>query len=111
METQVMTTDQLVNHIQWSLDLVSPIQVREGESFEKWYPLYGSRSMVNEYLVHATQNYFKHITEEGHISTWYDHVDPIPTTGYILVTEEGYKKEFGVNGSENRWQYNELYVL
>lgn len=107
-----MTTEQLVNHIQWSLDLVSPIQVRE-ESFDKWYPLYGSRSMVNEYLVHATEVSFKHVTEEGHISTWHDHVDEIPTTGFILVTEDGYRKEFGVDTPEEccRWQYNELYIL
>ena len=110
MEAQVMNQAELISHVEWSLDLKSPIQVREGESFERWYPLYGCRSMVNEYVVHATQCSFKHITPEGFISTWYDHVDPIPTSGYILVIEEGYKKEFG-NGSEERWQSTELYSL
>ena len=94
METQVvMNQSELISHISWSLDLTSPIQVRE-ESFKRWYPLYGCRSIVNEYIIHATECSFKHITPEGFISTWYDHVDPMPTSGYILVIEEGYRKEF-----------------
>lgn len=110
METQVvMPVNEIVAHISWSLDLTSPIQVRE-ENFDRWYPLYANHAIVNEHVVHANQNYFKHITPEGFISTWYEHVDPIPTSGYILVIEEGYRKEFG-NGSEERWQSTELYIL
>jgi hypothetical protein len=110
--TLVKTTEEIVNHVAWSLDLRSPIHVRE-ESFQKWYPLYGNYSIVNEHVVHATQNSFKHISEEGFISIWHDHVDPIPTTGFILVIEEGYRKEFGGDTPEEncRWQLNELYIL
>ena len=111
MEAQVMSMQDLINHVEWSLDLKSSILVKKGESFEKWYPLYANHAIVNEHVVHANQNYFKHVTPEGFISTWYEHVDPIPTSGYILVIEEGYRKEFGVNGSEERWQSTELYIL
>ena len=110
MESTVMSIENLINHVEWSLDLKSSILVKKGESFEKWYPLFGCQAIVNEHIVHATECSFKHITEEGHISTWYDHMDPMPTSGYILVIEEGYRKEFG-NGSEERWQSNELYIL
>jgi hypothetical protein len=110
MENTVMNQTELISHVEWSLDLKTPIILRD-ESFEKWYPLYGCQAIVNEHVVHATECSFKHITEEGFISTWYDHVDPMPTSGFILVIEEGYRKEFGVNGSEERWQLNELYSL
>ena len=109
MEAQVMNQTELISHVEWSLDLKSPIQVRE-ESFKRWYPLYGCRSIVNEYIIHATECSFKHITPEGFISTWYDHVDPMPTSGYILVIEEGYRKEF-CDDTEERWQLSELYIL
>ena len=113
MENTVMTTDQLVNHIVWSLDLVSPVNVRD-LNFGEWYPTLQKTFLnLTEEGISASTRSFKHITEEGYISTWYDHLDDVPTSGYMLIIQDGYDKTFGISTPEEccRWQYNELYIL
>ena len=109
-----MTTETIIAHAIFSLDLVSPINVKEELDFVKLYPLIQKTFLnITEEGIRAFKRSFKHISEEGYITTWYDHLDDIPTSGFILVTENGYRKEFGVDTPEEccRWQYNELYIL
>jgi hypothetical protein len=114
METQVMTIETLKAHVTFSLDLVSPIYVREDLNFRKWYPsLQKTFLSIDDESINAFKRVFKHITEEGYISTWHDHVDDVPTSGFMLIIQDGYDKTFGVDTPEEccRWQYNELFTL
>ena len=108
-----MEMSTLKAHIVWSLDLVSPVNVVD-LNFGEWYPnLQKTFLNLTEKSISASTKKFKHITEEGYISTWHDHVDDVPTSGYMLVIQDGYYKTFGVETPEEccRWQYNELFIL
>lgn len=114
MENTVMTTETIIAHTIFSLDLVSPINVKEELDFVKLYPLIQKTFLnITEEGIRAFKRSFKHISEEGFISTWHDHVDDVPKNGYMLIIQDGYDKTFGGDTPEEncRWQYNELFTL
>ena len=115
MENTLVKAEEMIAHIEWSLDLRGPIYVRDVTfNFRECYPTLQKTFLnITEDGISAFTRKFKHISEEGYITTWYDHLDDVPTSGYMLVIQDGYDKIFGDDTSEEycRWQHNVLYIL
>lgn len=67
MET-IMTTQQLVDHVQWSLDLTSIPEVREDQFIADHHTDY---LLLDKEEIRATKYTFHEVSPEGFISSWY----------------------------------------
>lgn len=101
-----MNQTELISHVEWSLDLTSPIELMEMEFKEDFNTDY---LVINNERIFAQKYYFKEITPEGYISTWYRDY-PLTKGNYILVIWEHFRKDF-TTGEENKSTTNQLYSL
>jgi hypothetical protein len=103
MENTIMSVAQLVDHVMWSLDITSEIEVRE-DAFDASH--HTDFLALDSEDIHAHKVTFKEVSPEGFISSWYR--DYPFTKGYILVTERVYRKDF-YTGEETFEEFNKLF--
>ena len=94
---------QLVDHVQWSLDLTSEIEVREDQFIADHHTDY---LLLDHEEVRAIKHTFSEVSPEGFISSWYR--DYPFVKGFILVQERIYSKDF-ITGEESYNQVNKLF--
>ena len=103
MENTVMSTAELVSHVEWSLDLTSGIDVRE-DAFDASH--HTDHLLIDNEEIHATKHTFKEVSPEGFISSWYR--DYPFVKGYLLVTTKVFRKNF-TTGEETFEEFNKLF--
>jgi hypothetical protein len=94
---------QLCDHVQWSLDLTSGIEVREDQFIADHHTDFLS---LDKEDIHAHKVTFHEVSPEGFISSWYK--DYPFVKGYILVTERVFRRNF-TTGEETFEEFNKLF--
>lgn len=105
--TLVKTTEEMIAHIEWSLDIEHPIQYMEEGNIFHHRDLLKNEIIVEDDLVKARKITLWSVSEEGFLLKLDQLVAITPSMEYILVQDKGYTK-WGDN-SEDRWNHFYLF--
>ncbi len=105
--TLVKTTEEIVNHVAWSLDIETPITVMKESNIFHHRDLLKDEIILEDDLIKARKITIWSVSEEGFLLKLDQLVAITSSMKYILVQDKGYRK--WKDNSEDKWNHFYLF--